>query len=451
MPQRFLQGFPSLRVLNLSGTRIQSLPLSLLQLHDLRSLILRGCYYLENLPPLGGLSKLQVLDVCATSIRELPRGIEELSNIRQLNLSRTHYLKTIQEGIISSLTSLEILDMTLSNYHWGLKGEVEEGETSFEELGCLERLLILSIRLKGLPPPGSEGLTWINRLKRFQFFIGPTANSLPTKHDKRRVTIGSLDLSGEWVGWFLTNASSFILNHCWGLNEMLETLVIYSVDQFTGLKSLTIASSNSSLRPEGGCAAHYDLLPNLEELHLHDLTYLESISGLVGHLGLRFLRLKSMVVTHCPRLKYLLACGGFILDLPNLELIRVNFCNNLVELFHYYSEQRFPPEPVVPKLQTLELKYLPKLRNLCRHNEPWQSLEHIEVIKCNLLRKLPLVDQNANGIREIKGELQWWSQLDFDQDTRSSLQPIFRQADMELKPMEMQKIDGTVLYHRLQT
>ncbi|KAJ0100813.1 hypothetical protein Patl1_04360 [Pistacia atlantica] len=445
VPDRYLQGFPALRLLNLSGTRIQSLPLSLLQLHDLRALLLRDCFFLENLPPLGGLSKLQTLDLCATGIRELPRGMENLSNIRQLDLSRTHYLKTIQDGIISSLSSLEVLDMTLSNYHWGLKGEVEEGETSFEELRCLQRLLVLSIRLKGLPSPGSEDLTWINRLIRFQFFIGPTANSLPTKHDKRRVTISSLDLSGEWIGWFLTNASSFVLNHCRGLNQMLETLVIHSIDQFSSLKSLTIASSSSSLRPEGGCAAHYDLLPNLEELHLHDLTYLESISGLVGHLGLRFLRLKSLDVTHCPRLKYLLAYGSFILDLPNLEQIKVNFCENLVELFHYYSEQSFTPEPVVPKLRTLELKYLPKLRNLCRQDELWQSLEEVDVIKCNLLGKLPLTAQNANGMREIRGELQWWSQSDFDKDTRSSLQPFFKQADMEVRPMEMQRIDGTVL------
>ncbi|KAJ0045610.1 hypothetical protein Pint_04267 [Pistacia integerrima] len=400
VPDRYLQGFPALRLLNLSGSRIQSLPLSLLQLHDLRALLLRDCFFLENLPPLGGLSKLQTLDLCATGIRELPRGMENLSNIRQLDLSRTHYLKTIQDGIISSLSSLEVLDMTLSNYHWGLRGEVEEGETSFEELQCLQRLLVLSIRLKGLPSPGSEDLTWINRLIRFQFFIGPTANSLPTKHDKRRVTISSLDLSGEWIG---------------------------------------------CLRPEGGCAAHYDLLPNLEELHLHDLTYLESISGLVGHLGLRFLRLKSLDVTHCPRLKYLLAYGSFILDLPNLEQIKVNFCENLVELFHYYSEQSFTPEPVVPKLRTLELKYLPKLRNLCRQDESWQSLEEVDVIKCNLLGKLPLTAQNANGMREIRGELQWWSQLDFDKDTRSSLQPFFKQADMEVRPMEMQRIDGTVL------
>ncbi|KAG6688011.1 hypothetical protein I3842_11G103300 [Carya illinoinensis] len=74
IPERFLQGFEALRVLNISGSRIQSLPLSLLQLGDLRALLLRDCFYLEELPPLEGLSRLQVLDLTATRIRELPRG-----------------------------------------------------------------------------------------------------------------------------------------------------------------------------------------------------------------------------------------------------------------------------------------------------------------------------------------------------------------------------------------
>ncbi|KAG6636324.1 hypothetical protein CIPAW_11G103500 [Carya illinoinensis] len=292
IPERFLQGFEALRVLNISGSRIQSLPLSLLQLGDLRALLLRDCFYLEELPPLEGLSRLQVLDLTATRIRELPRGMENLCNLRQLNLSRTHYLETIQAGIISRLSFLEILDMTLSGYHLSVKEAVEKELTCFEELGCLERLRILSIRLKRIPYLSSEDLSWINRLRRYQFFIGPTANSLPTRHDKRRVTISSLNLSeGGGIDRLLSNASSLVLSHCWGLNEMLEDLVITCAGCFASLKSLTIAGSNSSLRPAGGCAAHFDLLPNLEELHLQDLTYLESISELVGYLGLRFTKI----------------------------------------------------------------------------------------------------------------------------------------------------------------
>ncbi|KAI9186444.1 hypothetical protein LWI28_017310 [Acer negundo] len=68
----FLQVFQSLRVLNIRGTHIQTLPESILQLVDLRVLLLGGCVFLEELPQLGALSKLQVLDCRSTLIRELP-------------------------------------------------------------------------------------------------------------------------------------------------------------------------------------------------------------------------------------------------------------------------------------------------------------------------------------------------------------------------------------------
>ncbi|PON55925.1 LRR domain containing protein [Trema orientale] len=215
-----------------------------------------------------------------------------------------------------------------------------------------------------------------------------------------------------------------------GLNEMLQDLAIYSADNFSdmnivssfmGLKSLTILSSNRYLQPGGGCAAPYDL-PNLEELRLHGLTYLVNISELVGHLGLQFSKLKLIEVVRCPQMKCLLFYGNFILSLPNLEAIKISFCEKLDELFNYTPDQTLGVEPVAPNLKTLELKNLPKLRSLCRPKESWPSLEQFYVVKCNLLSKLPLNIQNANTIKEIRGESQWWSGLKWDShNTESAL------------------------------
>ncbi|KAE8125643.1 hypothetical protein FH972_020423 [Carpinus fangiana] len=102
--EKFLQGFEALRVLNMGGTNIHSLHLSVLQLGELRALLLGGCCNLKELPPLEGLSRLQVLDLFATDIRELPRGMENLSNLKQLNLSQNIHLTTIQAGIIYRLS-----------------------------------------------------------------------------------------------------------------------------------------------------------------------------------------------------------------------------------------------------------------------------------------------------------------------------------------------------------
>nr|POF06328.1 disease resistance protein [Quercus suber] len=99
--ERFLQGFKALRVLNLSETRIRSLPHSLLLLRDLRALLLGSCRNLEEIPSLGMLSNLQELDLSGTRITELQREMENLSELRQLDLSKTFLLKSIQPGIIS--------------------------------------------------------------------------------------------------------------------------------------------------------------------------------------------------------------------------------------------------------------------------------------------------------------------------------------------------------------
>ncbi|XP_024004373.1 disease resistance protein At4g27190 isoform X1 [Eutrema salsugineum] len=429
LPDGFLLSFPALRILNLSGTRIKSLPNSLSKLHELRSLILRDCYYLEEVPSLEGLTKILVLDLCATHIRESPRGLETLNSLRLLDLSRTHNLESIPAGIIPQLSSLEVLDMTLSHFHWGVQGQTQKGQATLEEIACLHRLSVLSIRVVCVPPLSPESNSWTERLKKFQLFIGPTANSLPTRHDKRRVTISSLNVSEAFIGWLLVNTTSLVMNHCWGLNEMLENLVIDSTSSFNMLKSLTVESFGGSIRPAGGCVAQLDLLPNLEELHLRRVN-LETIRELVGHLGLRFETLRHLEVSRCSRLKCLLSLGNFICFLPNLQEIHVSFCERLQELFEYSPGEVPASASVVPALRVIKLRNLPRLRRLCSQEMSWGCLEHVEVIRCNLVKNLPISSSNAHRVKEVRGETHWWNDLTWDDNsTRETLQPRFVPAD----------------------
>ncbi|XP_062169185.1 disease resistance protein At4g27190-like isoform X1 [Alnus glutinosa] len=423
VPERFLQGFKALRVLNMSGTSIRSMPLSLLQLGELRALLLGGCSHLEELPSLEGLSRLQMLDLSVTRIRELPRGMENLSTLKQLNLSSTHSLQTIQAGIISRLSCLEVLDLTHSRYYFSVKSDVQQEMACFEELKCLEQLRVLYIKFERIPYFSNEDLSWIDRLRQFHFSVGPTDKFLPTRHEKRTVSINNVDLRlEERIGPLLSHAS-FNLDSCLGLSDMLEDWVINRVGCFASLKSLTIQSCSGSAWG-GGCAAQYDLLPNLEELHLVHMEYGESISQLLGHLGLRFRRLKLIQVQLCSEMKYLLSCGDFIHDLPNLEVIEVRHCAMLGELFSYRHSMQYIA--VVPRLLTLKLVNLPQLKTLCRDDETCPLLEQVLVSKCNLVKKLPLTDQNAGNIKEIEGESRWWNTLKWHTDTtESSLWPYF--------------------------
>ncbi|KAL6314199.1 hypothetical protein AAG906_011947 [Vitis piasezkii] len=432
VPEAFLLGFQALRVLNVSNTNIQRLPLSLIHLGELRALLLSKCRSLNELPPVGRLSKLQVLDCSNSGILKLPEGMEQLSNLRELNLSGTKQLKTFRAGLVSRLSGLEILDMSESSCRWCLKTETNEGNTALlEELGCLERLIVLMVDLNGTTHPFSEYAPWMERLKSFRIRVFGVhgrqvkKNLLKNKDGKfeeRKLLLSGLDLSGKLNGCLLTCAAVLELEGCKGLNNLFD-----SVGAFVYLKSLSISSSNVRFKPTRRHRSPNDLLPNLEELNLIHLHSLESISELVGSLGLKFSRLKVMTVFFCPKLKYLLSCDDFTQPLEKLETIYLRYCPDLSDMFIYSSGQTSKSYPVAPNLREIYLSSLPKLKTLSRQEETWQHLEHIYVKKCRNLKKLPLNEQSANTLKEIKGEQEWWEQLEWDDDvTSSTLQPLFK-------------------------
>ena len=247
------------------------------------------------------------------------------------------------------------------------------------------------------------------------------------RFDEKRCSISNLNLSlsQEWIGWFWDNSSSLELTECTGLVEMLEDF-IESDASFASLKSLSITDCLTSLGRGGGCAARCDLLLNLEELHLRNWKNLNSISELAGHLGLRFHSLRSIKVEYCHQMKSPLSCGDFIQTLPNLEVIKITGCDILEKLFDNESGQNISPDPMVPKLRILQLENLPELKSLGRHKETWPCLEQVKVRDCKGLRRLPLTNQNAGTIKEIKGESEWWEALEWDDDqTKTSLLPFF--------------------------
>lgn len=442
VPDEFLQAFLSLRVLDLSGCPIKSLPLSLNQLVQLRALILARCEYLRELPPVGGLVELQVLDCSFTNIKILPDGMERLTRLRLLDLSYISSSTTICAGTIAKLFNLETLNMSRSTGKWFIKGnEVEGTPTPLEEILLLERLLNWNIDLEGIPSilsPRDALIHWIIKLKKFRVSVGSIA--LPFRgladgiDNKRSVTFNGHHFSEEWIGWLFLNATSVHLYHCEGLNLMFEKIALNcsSVGCFDSLSRLDIVKSKSSFELTARCDAQYDfdLLPNLKTLHLGNLTRLTCISLFAEPLGLQFARLKRMEIVNCPQLKYLLSLNSSFMSLGQLKEIRVESCQELEELVCYGSanspSQSLAPDAVFPNIQILRLKNLPKLESFCKTSAITCPLvEKVEVINCHRLRRLPLTI-TSTLIKEIKGTPEWWQQLDWEGDNmRSRLENFF--------------------------
>ncbi|KAI3427708.1 NB-ARC domain-containing protein [Psidium guajava] len=420
IPESFLRGFAALKVMNLGGTQIRSLPVSLLRLRDLRALLLRSCNHLEELPPLGSLTKLNILDLHDTSIKQLPEGMDQLTSLRKLDLSYTLNLDFVLAETVSKLTSLEFLDMTGSGYRWlieqrppqlyfeiYLQERHTERRATLDDLQSLQRLSVLCLCLHDTVKAFEKcDVYWIQRLKTFRCSMGLTYSPRDIARPMER------DLSGDGTEWFISHATSLAFDNCRNLHEVLENLVVNRVDCFADMKILTLKDAMLN----EGSNAKFDLLPNLEELYLDNIGKLKSLSVLADRLGLSFPRLEVLVVTGCNELENLFFLGDRITSLPKLSKIKVDTCVHLNELFQCFpgSAKGHAAAAAAPNLRAAHLSGLPRLQRLCRREESWQSLEQLEVTRCPSLKKLPFGTVNGNSIKKIKGDAHWWSEVHWD-------------------------------------
>ncbi|PPD68110.1 hypothetical protein GOBAR_DD35016 [Gossypium barbadense] len=143
----FFTNMPCLSVLNLSSTKIKSLPNSISELKNLTTMLLRGCRELRDLPCLSMLQELKKLGLCWTKIEEVPEGMDLLIKLRYLDLE-VFTLKEIPAGLLPKLVHLQHLSFDVDNEKTSLK--VEEMEPlkkleyftgRFEEFGELNKFI----------------------------------------------------------------------------------------------------------------------------------------------------------------------------------------------------------------------------------------------------------------------------------------------------------------------
>ncbi|KAK9229279.1 hypothetical protein WN944_022238 [Citrus x changshan-huyou] len=118
---------------------------------------------------------------------------------------------------------------------------------------------------------------------------------------------------------------------------------------------------------------------------------------------------------------------------PNLEHLEIQNCQYMEEIINIGKLGEVPAEVMenlmpFARLESLILKGLNNLKNICSNALPFPRLKEMSVHECSKLRQLPL-DCNCGLERKIiiEAEERWWKQLQWDdQATQNAFHPYFK-------------------------
>ncbi|RWR93465.1 disease resistance-like protein [Cinnamomum micranthum f. kanehirae] len=421
----FFEHMKSLRVLNLSYTRIKCLPESLSNLENLRALLLHYCYDLKTMSPVTNLKLLRFLDLYYSGIEVLPQGMERLVNLRRLNLSRTFSLNILPIGVMRNLSLLEELYMYRSRYRWSSNSLQVEGGASIEEIINSTHLTNLHVHLVDLPSFDAyvKSEQW-QKLESFYLIVGQVTDLLPPDTSKMKyiVEIGGchiVDCERPLV--LPSNTQYFAIENCndiVGLSELpwlshLNELKECHISRCNALRYITVAENNTTLT-------------TLETLDLWELPELTSIcKGVVQHDTLKCL--KRVKVDGCHSLKNLFSVD-WLHHLKNIEEIQIRNCMMMEEIIFKTEEC-----VALSRLTSLELECLPNLRSIFWGVCMCDSLQTINVTNCPKLKELPSsIATSSLTLKAIKGSRKWWNALKWsDPGDQINLEHFFKEQEEE--------------------
>ncbi|KAA8515400.1 hypothetical protein F0562_018989 [Nyssa sinensis] len=377
----FLEHMSQLRILDLSETLLKELP-PLSNLKNLNHLSLADCPHLVTVPHLEALTELEFLDLSGTAINHPPN----MKNIQGACSRKIKYQWSISRWPAEALTE--------SDRH-----PISESGTQFLQL--LEE---------------SPSL-WDTNLKKFHFFIHPlgTQNNNGDKifyrHDNNgdkifyrnelifrdiyfctRKFAHPFERSLEIHGFCsFPNGVELVLRHA-EFVFLIDNSFIRKLSDLDGknTKEMKVCWIERCNKMES--VFHVEKVDNCAKLgeKTVDVTKLEEISedvaksGDIARLEEKFLHVENLQGKSFENLKYLyLDCcpklsSVFSPQRPeNLEILQIKFCDNLDTLLESESA-----ECTLPKLHTLHLLALPKLKSIgCK----LPSLRSLKVVECAML------------------------------------------------------------------
>ena len=408
---------PILQILNLSHTKIKSLPQSLFKLVQLRKFILRSCELFKELPAeIGELCHLEVLDLEETEITKLPVTVGKLTNLTSLKVS--FYLpangnrnnnpsnRIIPQNVIPRLFQLEELSIDVN------PGDEKWNETIkylLKEICCLNRLHFLKLHLSvAILFTDLRNLSWMH----FRFVVG---NHL--KHIISRLPHDSIEfeeqesclkyVNGEGIptviNQVLQHATAFFLDH----HLTATSLSDFGVKTMENLKFCVLQECNEiEVIANANDMDDGDVI--LQSLGYLSVYYMKNLRSIWKGQSLRWtslLFLKVLKLYSCLQLTTIFTLG-LVQNLNNLEELVVEDCQKINSLL------LCPDKPswkrwYLRKLKKVSLHYMPKLVSVFGGEWISRSLEWLSFC----LKILFLGVVHSSKLKVITGEADWWSAL----------------------------------------
>ncbi|KAG5224289.1 disease resistance protein [Salix suchowensis] len=358
----FFTHLRGLKVLDLSCTGIIELPDSVSELVSLTALLLKECDKLRHVPSLEKLGSLKRLDLSGTTaLEKMPQGMQCLSSLRYLRMNGCGE-KEFPCGLLPKLSHLQLFvleDMSIA-------GTYTPVTVKGKEVGCLRELEHLVCHFEG-QSDFVEYLTSRNKtqsLSSYRIVVGLR------DVDVYKVMKSGYGNSKElWLGKLCNNVmfpydiQELFISKC---SCDVSFIMEHSIEP----EVIHIQYCNSLFSSSWLCSAQ---LPS------------PSYNGI-------FSRLKELKCYRCTSMKKLLP---YVLlpYLVNLERIEVEYCTKIEEIIGTRSDEEGAigeesSKFKLPKLRSLILQSLPKLKCICSAKMICDSLQEINVSYCNIMEIL---------------------------------------------------------------
>lgn len=424
---------------------------------------------------MSGLAKLEILQLKQCQIAELTKGLTGgWGNLKLLDLSYNHTLKRVAPKVISSLCSLEELNMEGSFANWEVAGEGDGSNADFSEVASLSRLTVLHVNVNNKKCPSRDYSGSFRKLKRFSICLG--GDFFSTDASGRLFLRYAVIPLPDWIKVLVSKTEEMCASDCQNLKDLFQ---LYSggltfdnpssvvedkavQNALRRLKSLRIEYcgqlTDTLLNPHlmqqmcnlealkllkcGELIHIFDieelarrgprdaLLSRLTELVFTNLHSLKSIwKGKDVPVGsINSLRVLKISGCHC--LKYVFT-SKMVQHLVKLEELVVGDCNGLEEIVCMDSgnnQMMTVDKGVLPLIKIFHLLASYKLTEIYkgRMTFDWPLLEDLLLVGTPNLKRLPLGFQSAPNLKKfLGGDQEWFDQLEWeDESIKSRLQRI---------------------------